>query len=174
MYPRPTVSWTLAQLIPSPKVSFGDRGVHGALGWQLTPLSYAWGVHRRISPWRSFVVDPFARYGGSLEMYGAPIVFLSPSTGVLVQLGDRFILTDPAFESVVTVVSKRLREPGVRVSDLPPLDAVVISHMHVTTARLARSSAFDPRSDSSFYPRTDCSTRRTRLTRSRNLPRGRG
>jgi hypothetical protein len=76
-YPYPTVVWALSQLLPSPQVSFSASGQSlGALKWQLTPLSYAFGVHRRVSPWRVLVVDPFARYGGSVETYVSPIVFL--------------------------------------------------------------------------------------------------
>jgi L-ascorbate metabolism protein UlaG (beta-lactamase superfamily) len=49
---------------------------------------------------------------------------------VLVQLDDKFILTDPVFTDSVGQISKRLVEPGIDVDDLPPIDAVVISHMH--------------------------------------------
>ncbi len=49
---------------------------------------------------------------------------------VLVQLGDRFILTDPALFPTVSVSAKRIREPGARAEDLPPLDAVLVSHLH--------------------------------------------
>jgi hypothetical protein len=85
-YPRPTLLWAGLQLLPSPQVSFAkDASAIGALKWQLTPISYSFGVHRRISPWRSFVVDPFARYGGSMELYGSPILFLSDA-----RAADRF------------------------------------------------------------------------------------
>jgi N-acyl-phosphatidylethanolamine-hydrolysing phospholipase D len=49
---------------------------------------------------------------------------------VLVQMHDKFILTDPVFTSTVGQVSRRLVEPGLDAANLPPLDAVVISHMH--------------------------------------------
>lgn len=49
---------------------------------------------------------------------------------VLLQLGDRFVLTDPVFTSSVGQLSARLVEPGLRPEDLPPLDAVLISHLH--------------------------------------------
>jgi L-ascorbate metabolism protein UlaG (beta-lactamase superfamily) len=48
----------------------------------------------------------------------------------LVQIDDKFILTDPVFTSSVGQVSRRLVEPGVDPKALPPIDAVVISHMH--------------------------------------------
>lgn len=50
---------------------------------------------------------------------------------VLVQLDDRFILTDPVFTDTVGQVSKRLVEPGIDAGDLPPIDAVLVSHMHM-------------------------------------------
>ncbi len=48
----------------------------------------------------------------------------------LVQIDDKVVLTDPVFTSTVGQVSKRLVEPGLDSENLPPVDAVVISHMH--------------------------------------------
>lgn len=48
----------------------------------------------------------------------------------LVQIDDKVILTDPVFTSSVGQVSKRVVEPGLEVKNLPPIDAVLISHMH--------------------------------------------
>lgn len=48
----------------------------------------------------------------------------------LVQVDDKVILTDPVFTSSVGQFSKRLVEPGVDPENLPPIDAVVISHLH--------------------------------------------
>jgi N-acyl-phosphatidylethanolamine-hydrolysing phospholipase D len=48
----------------------------------------------------------------------------------LVQIDDKFILTDPVFTSTVGQISRRLIEPGLDPEKLPPLDAVVISHLH--------------------------------------------
>jgi L-ascorbate metabolism protein UlaG (beta-lactamase superfamily) len=49
----------------------------------------------------------------------------------LVQMDDKVILTDPVFASSVGQLSKRLVEPGLDPKNLPPVDAVLISHMHV-------------------------------------------
>lgn len=49
---------------------------------------------------------------------------------VLVQIDDRFILTDPVFTDTVGILSKRLVDPGLDASALPPIDAVIVSHMH--------------------------------------------
>jgi N-acyl-phosphatidylethanolamine-hydrolysing phospholipase D len=49
---------------------------------------------------------------------------------VLLQLDDRFVLTDPVFTDSVGQISKRLVEPGIDAANLPPIDAVLISHLH--------------------------------------------
>ncbi|MEO6418186.1 MAG: MBL fold metallo-hydrolase [Polyangiaceae bacterium] len=49
---------------------------------------------------------------------------------VLIQIDDKFILTDPVFTNTVGQLSKRLVEPGIEPQNLPPIDAVIISHMH--------------------------------------------
>ena len=49
---------------------------------------------------------------------------------VLVQLDDKFILTDPVFTRYVGGVSARLVEPGIAPQHLPPVDAVLVSHRH--------------------------------------------
>jgi N-acyl-phosphatidylethanolamine-hydrolysing phospholipase D len=49
---------------------------------------------------------------------------------VLVQLDDKFVLTDPVFTRYVGGVSPRLVEPGVAVEHLPTLDAALVSHRH--------------------------------------------
>ena len=48
----------------------------------------------------------------------------------LVQMDDKFILTDPVFTDTVGQISKRLVEPGLAPENLPEVDAVLVSHMH--------------------------------------------
>ena len=48
----------------------------------------------------------------------------------LVQIDDKVILTDPVFTSSVGQLSKRVVEPGLEPKNLPPIDAVLVSHMH--------------------------------------------
>jgi len=50
---------------------------------------------------------------------------------VLIQIDDKFILTDPVLTTTVGQFSKRLVEPGIRTENIPPIDAVLISHMHI-------------------------------------------
>jgi L-ascorbate metabolism protein UlaG (beta-lactamase superfamily) len=50
---------------------------------------------------------------------------------VLLQLDDKFILTDPVLtETVGARFSRRLVQVGVAVEDLPPVDVAVVSHLH--------------------------------------------
>jgi len=49
---------------------------------------------------------------------------------VLLQIDDRFVLTDPVFAHTLSQASPRLVEPGLDPERLPPLGAVVVSHMH--------------------------------------------
>lgn len=69
---RPTLAWALAQLVPSPELAFGRDGARFGLRWQLTPFSYSFGIDRRLSPFRSFVVEPLFRTSGSLEVFFSP------------------------------------------------------------------------------------------------------
>jgi len=69
---RLTFSWALAQLVPSPELAVGRDGALFGLRWQLTPFSYSFGIDRRLSPFRSFVVEPLFRTSGSLELFFAP------------------------------------------------------------------------------------------------------
>ena len=50
---------------------------------------------------------------------------------LLFQLDDKFVLTDPNLTETAGMFSKRLIEPGIDPVNLPPLDVVLISHMHV-------------------------------------------
>lgn len=61
------------------------------------------------------------------------IMHINHST-VLIQLGGINILTDPIFSERCSPLSwigpKRVRNPGIRFKDLPPIDYVLISHDH--------------------------------------------
>jgi L-ascorbate metabolism protein UlaG (beta-lactamase superfamily) len=50
---------------------------------------------------------------------------------VLVQIDDKFVLTDPVFAGSVGMLSARFQPPGLDPRDLPPLDAVLVSHVHM-------------------------------------------
>src|SRR5213594_3949911 len=46
-----------------------------------------------------------------------------------VQIGGRSVVIDPNFARWLFVL-KRLRRPGLRVRDLPPIDMVLVTHAH--------------------------------------------
>lgn len=103
-----------------------------------------WMTHRRRGPWTRiesvFGKKPSFRVEGSQMA----ITFVNHST-LLIQTGGLNILTDPLWSQRASPFSwagpKRMRPPGIRFEDLPPIDVVLISHNHydhldVTTMRL--------------------------------------
>jgi L-ascorbate metabolism protein UlaG (beta-lactamase superfamily) len=73
------------------------------------------------------------------------VTFIGHSSFFL-QIGGKNLVVDPNFAQWIFVL-KRLRRPGLRMRDLPPIDAVVVSHAHFdhlhrpslrTIARLTR------------------------------------
>jgi len=93
-----------------------------------------WIGDRDRGPWRSFTDSPPGApppervSGESLRA-----TFVNHST-VLIQMEGLNILTDPLWSERVSPVSfagpRRHRPPGIRICDLPPIDAVVVSHNH--------------------------------------------
>jgi hypothetical protein len=69
---HPTPLWLAMQLLPSPETAFGDGSARFGLRRQITPLLYSFGINRRLSPWRFFVVEPFVRQSGSIEAFFSP------------------------------------------------------------------------------------------------------
>lgn len=68
----PSAIWLLAQAVPSPELVVGDEGARFGMRWQITPLLYSYGIHRKLSPLRSFVVEPIVRHAGSVELFVSP------------------------------------------------------------------------------------------------------
>lgn len=56
------------------------------------------------------------------------VTFIGHSSFFL-QLGGKNIVIDPNFAQWIFIL-KRLRRPGLRMRDLPPIDAVLVSHAH--------------------------------------------
>jgi L-ascorbate metabolism protein UlaG (beta-lactamase superfamily) len=56
------------------------------------------------------------------------VTFIGHSSFFL-QIGGRNVLVDPNFARWIFLL-KRLRRPGMRLRDLPPIDAVLVSHAH--------------------------------------------
>ncbi len=63
----------------------------------------------------------------------------------LVQMDDKFIMTDPVFTGSVGQLSKRLVEPGIDPNFLPIVDVTVISHMHFDHLSLGSLDLVEPK-----------------------------
>jgi L-ascorbate metabolism protein UlaG (beta-lactamase superfamily) len=119
--------------------------VHTSFGdW----LKRVFTKHQR--PWRDFTdtppgPPPQARVAGGAMR----VTFVNHAT-VLLQMDGVNVLTDPTWakRTIPIVGSRRHRPPGLRLEDLPPIDAVLLSHDHhdhmdlPTLRRLA--TAFHP------------------------------
>ncbi len=83
--PHPTLPWVALQLIPSPGVVVAKGEASFAAQWAVAPVLYSFGIHRSLSPWRFFVVEPVVRHSGSLELRGGVDYLAIPE-----RFGDRF------------------------------------------------------------------------------------
>ncbi len=88
----PTLLWLLTQAIPSPELLVGTEGARFGMRWQVTPLLYSFGIHRRLSPWRSVVVEPIVRHAGSVEFFLSPEWIVYQGGTVLLDAGVRTTL----------------------------------------------------------------------------------
>ncbi len=93
-----------------------------------------WATNRDPGPWTKITKIPlanpiFAQLGGK----EASITFVNHST-FLIQIAGLNILTDPVWSQRVSPFSfagpKRMRPPGIPLEQLPPIDAIIISHNH--------------------------------------------
>ncbi len=57
------------------------------------------------------------------------VTFIGHSS-FLIQIAGRNILVDPVFATRL-VLLRRARKPGIRIQDLPPIDAVLLTHAHM-------------------------------------------
>jgi hypothetical protein len=95
---------------------------------------FRWRCQAKPGPWRDWTdalpgPPPPARVGpGELR-----VTFVNHAT-VLIQMDGLNLLTDPIWSDRCSPVSflgpRRRRPPGLRFEDLPPIDAVLISHDH--------------------------------------------
>jgi len=120
-----------------------DRGGDNGLGALLK-----WATNRDKGPWHTVEDEP--RPPPPERSEDLRVTWVGHST-VLVQVAGANLLTDPFFSERASPLAfagpKRVRPPGVRFEDLPPIDVVVVSHNHYdhmdlpTLQRLARDHA---------------------------------
>lgn len=92
-----------------------------------------WAANRKPSPWRRVAVQPAPPPAPRVDGDDLRVTWVGHST-LLVQWAGLNLLTDPVWSERVSPVSwagpARFAAPGLRFEDLPPIDAVVISHNH--------------------------------------------
>ncbi len=91
-----------------------------------------WMVNREQGDWTYVDAEPGPPPPIKVDS-GCRITFVNHST-FLIQVDGLNILTDPVWSKRVSPFSfagpKRMRPPGIRFADLPPIDVVVLSHNH--------------------------------------------
>ena len=94
-----------------------------------------WRLGGTRSRWPDRMIDP-APVGDPLDLPPAGMIGLTfiGHASFLVRMGELTILTDPIFSERCSPVSwagpKRVRAPGRRLDELPPIDLVLMSHNH--------------------------------------------
>ncbi len=109
----------------------GEQGIgDGQNGWRFA-ISFLLGRDR--TPWPAHIPVTPTRPAPRIAGEAMRVTWIGHST-VLVQTQGLNILTDPIWSERDSPVSfagpKRVREPGVRFDDLPPIDLVLVSHNH--------------------------------------------
>jgi hypothetical protein len=107
---EPTLLWTLMQLIPSPEFASGSEGSRFGFRWQVTPLLYSFGINKRLSPWRTFVVEPLMRNSGSIELYFSPEFFThgyeqGDPHGIDAASGSSHFLLRPGIRATIPLIA---------------------------------------------------------------------
>jgi L-ascorbate metabolism protein UlaG (beta-lactamase superfamily) len=88
------------------------------------------GVLLHNVPWYFRTPRPAPRTDAPLAADAALGVLWVGHATALVQLHDKFILTDPVFTELVGGFSRRLVAPGLDARALPDVAAVLVSHRH--------------------------------------------
>jgi L-ascorbate metabolism protein UlaG (beta-lactamase superfamily) len=105
---------------------------HNLPGWANRGGMHDFFRWQRTRPPAGDFVPPFVKNDGSrvranLDQSG--ITWIGHAT-FLLQSGGANVLTDPVFSSDLGGAFPRYAPPGLALADLPPIDAVVISHNH--------------------------------------------
>ncbi|CAA9414103.1 MAG: Outer membrane protein romA [uncultured Pyrinomonadaceae bacterium] len=107
----------------------GDHGFFDVLRWQTGRLFGKRGAWSSYKNYPAGSVPPARVDSGNLR-----VTFVGHATTMLIQVGGVNILTDPVWSKRVSPLSfvgpKRVRPPGLRFEDLPPIHAVLVSHNH--------------------------------------------
>ena len=92
-----------------------------------------WQASRERGPWRPYAELPPGPPPPRRVIGAMRVTFVNHAT-TLIQLDGINVLTDPIWSDRASPVSfagpRRARPAGIRFEDLPPIDAVVVSHNH--------------------------------------------
>ena len=93
-----------------------------------------WQAESKRGPWREYREEPYGAPPPREVAVGAMrVTFINHAT-TLIQLDGVNVLTDPIYSERASPYEfagpKRVRPPGIRFTDLPRIDAVVLSHNH--------------------------------------------
>jgi L-ascorbate metabolism protein UlaG (beta-lactamase superfamily) len=112
---------------------------------------FSWLLTRRPAQWpawvenENFPVPPQRLSNDSAEWR---VTFINHAT-VLVQIGPYNVLTDPVWSNRVSpflrMGPKRVRQAGVSLADLPPIDIILLSHNHYDHMDLATLRVIEKR-----------------------------
>lgn len=92
-----------------------------------------WQAKRQREPWPKSFPSPYPADRPPERVEGLRVVLIGHAS-YLVQVAGRNILIDPVFAKRASPVRfagpKRVNPPGIALADLPPIDAVLITHNH--------------------------------------------
>jgi L-ascorbate metabolism protein UlaG (beta-lactamase superfamily) len=136
---------------------FDGKRFHSPLGNAEVGVSalLRWQLNKQQGPWREFTdAPPGPPPPQRLEAGKLRVTFVNHATA-LVQLGPLNLLTDPIWSDRASPVSfagpHRVRPPGLRFEDLPPIDVVVLSHNHYDHLDLETLKRLEQRFQPRFF-----------------------
>jgi L-ascorbate metabolism protein UlaG (beta-lactamase superfamily) len=93
-----------------------------------------WLMNRDMGPWPEWIdAKPGPKPEARVDNGRMRVTCINHAT-VLIQMDGINVLTDPIWSERASPVDfagpKRVRPPGIRFEDLPPIDVVVLSHNH--------------------------------------------
>lgn len=128
---------------------------------------WKWQRTRTPAKWPTFIENPGSEHPPQ-RVDGLRLTYLNHAS-VLVQFGGLNFITDPIWSERCSpftwIGPKRHRAPGMKLEDLPPIDAVLISHNHYDHMDFATLN----RLESKFHPKFFTSLGNQELLLSENL-----
>lgn len=116
-------------------------------------LSLGWGSLTKAKQWPKWIESTAAEPPPFRVTEGIRVTYINHAT-TLIQVSGLNILTDPIYSDRASPFTfagpKRVRAPGIKMEDLPPIDVILISHNHydhldtATLTQLAGQQTTEP------------------------------